>query len=78
MVDISNSFRTIGVVVTIFRDLIPLPSQIKLLGPFLHHQHIVDDPMWYVDNEATDQVTADLANLNLRADYKGKENSDIW
>lgn len=33
----------------------------------------VNDPSWYVDSGATAHVTADLANLSLSSDYKGKE-----
>lgn len=33
----------------------------------------VNDPAWYVDSGATNHITADLNNLALRTDYKGKE-----
>ncbi|PON91412.1 Zinc finger, CCHC-type, partial [Trema orientale] len=33
----------------------------------------VNDGAWYMDSGATNHVTADLSNLALQADYKGKE-----
>lgn len=33
----------------------------------------MNDPAWYVDSGATNHITADLNNLALRTDYKGKE-----
>ncbi|PON45986.1 Zinc finger, CCHC-type [Parasponia andersonii] len=33
----------------------------------------VNDGAWYMDSGATNHVTADLSNLVLQADYKGKQ-----
>lgn len=37
----------------------------------------VNDPSWYVDSGTTDNVIADLNNLSLRSDYKGKDKLTI-
>lgn len=32
-----------------------------------------NDHSWYIDSDAIDHITADLNNLSIKSDYKGKE-----
>ena len=40
---------------------------------FVASSHTVDDSSWYMDSGATNHITANLNNLSLQNDYKGKE-----